>query len=166
MSAFVVSPEHIRELAAFAVSKKHGSMRVDPRYLKYHISETLAAQFNDSMTDDEIATIYAGVLYSENLRSVGERYPDCKGDIDELPGLIEKPSYIVVRMRDIIDRKVRNMIDILKMCKCLEYQSCETDDYYTTDAYKLTQAIKEAAISSLPGYDDAVWEYTRTKQTA
>lgn len=159
MSAYVVAPEHIRELVAFAVSKGScGSMRVDPRYLKYHVSEELAAQFSETMTDDEIATVYAGVLYSENLRSVQERYPDCEG-INDLPGLIEKPEFIVISMGDIVDRKVKNMLDILKMCDCLEYQSCETDNYRQTDAHQLTQKIKEAAVRNLPGYDDATWEY-------
>jgi hypothetical protein len=33
MSAFIVSPEHIKQLALFAARKSQGSRNVDPRYL-------------------------------------------------------------------------------------------------------------------------------------
>lgn len=34
MSAFIVSPEHIKQLAMFAARKSQGSINVDPRYLQ------------------------------------------------------------------------------------------------------------------------------------
>jgi hypothetical protein len=51
-----------------------------------------------------------------------------------------------------------NPVSILKLCDCLEYQSCETEDYNETVAYRLLNVIRRAAIRILPGYDDAKWE--------
>ena len=158
MSAFVVSPEHIKELATYAVGKKYGSMRVDPRYLSYHVSMELSEQLKTTLTDRDIATIYSGVLYSENLRSVFHRYDDCK-TIEELPGLVEKPASIEITMSDIVYRKVRNPVHIIKMCHCLNYQSCETENWEKTDAYQIIQSIINSATRDLPGYEDAPWEY-------
>ena len=165
MSASVVSPEHIKELVTHAVGKRNGSMRVDPRYLKYHISETLGEQLQEAHTDKDIATIYAGVLYSENLRSVAYKYDGCK-TIQELPGLIEKPEYIEITTSDLVYRKVRNPVHIIKMCHCLDYQSCETDNWEQTDAYQILQSIIDSATRELPGYEDAPWEYSIEKVTA
>lgn len=132
MSAFVVSPEHIKELAAFAASEspRNMSIRVDPRYLSYHISEGLKAQLLDEdgnhLVGGDLATVYAGVLYSENIRSVQHRYPDDE-TLDDLPGLIKKPGFISVSRSDVRFREVTNPVHILKMCSCLAYQSCETE---------------------------------------
>lgn len=158
MSAFVVSPEHIKELVAYAVSKKYCSYRVDPRYLSYHVSMELSDQLKECVTDRDIATVYAAVLYSENLRSVFYRYEDCK-TISDLPGLVDKPEHFEVTTADIAYRKVRNPVHIIKMCHCLNYQSCETENWEKTDAYQIIQSIKDAATHDLPGYEDAPWEY-------
>jgi hypothetical protein len=48
-------------------------------------------------------------------------------------------------------------VDILKMAHCLDYQSCEIDGWEKTLAFRQLERIKYAAVSSLPGYDDAPW---------
>jgi hypothetical protein len=54
-----------------------------------------------------------------------------------------------------------SLIQALKLCECLDYQSCETDDYFDTHAYKklqqIAQRITSTLITTLPGYDDAEW---------
>jgi hypothetical protein len=57
-------------------------------------------------------------------------------------------------------------VHILKMCACLAYQSCETDDWDKTKAYELLQMIKDAAIRKLPGYEDAPWDYDHEQAAA
>lgn len=162
MSAYVVTPEHIIELVAFAVSKgSYGAnYKVDPRYLKLSMFSATAAEIASGIGSLELAKTYAAILYEENCKSVFNRYPDCQ-EVEDLPGLVEKPEFIQIREHHITNRKVTNPVHILKMCNCLVYQSCETDTWGESDAYKLLGAIKDAAIYCLPGYDDAPWEYTR-----
>ena len=151
MSAFICGEDHFKVLAIFAASRRHGSLNVDPRYIK-----GLKADHEDTMTG--LATIYADILYQENVRSVRARYPQDKWD--GLPGPISKPIHIVL---DPIDQTLAKFrlppVAILKMCDCLEYQSCETEDYRQTVAFELLDRIRRAAIHCLAGYEDAPWDY-------
>lgn len=156
MSAFVCSPEHFKALAIFATTRRNGSLRVDPRYIKSLPQD--AQRGTQNYTQPELATLYADVLYQENIRSVGERYPS--DTLQTMPGLCEKPSHIKVTGKDCITAKLLlTPIALLKMCDCLEYQSCETDDYRQTTAFDLLDAIRGAAIHALPGYDSADWDF-------
>lgn len=151
MSAFICGPDHFKVLAIFAASRAHGSLRVDPRYLK-------GCEKLEGYDELKLASAYADVLYAENVRSVLRRYPD---DTEEsAPGPINKPTHIRVTGRDVCAAAFRlPAVSILKMCDCLEYQSCETDDWEQTPAYRLLNAIRKAAIHALPGYDAAPWDY-------
>ena len=151
MSAFICGPDHFKVLAIFAASRSHGSLNVDPRYIK-----GLVGDHNSTTTD--LATLYADTLYRENIRSVRGRYPEDKWD--DLPGPIVKPLHIVVDSRDQTLAKYRpSPVAILKMCDCLEYQSCETEDYRQTVAFALLDSIRRAAIRRLVGYEDAPWDF-------
>ena len=151
MSAFICGPDHFKALAIFAASRRHGSLNVDPRYIK-----GIKADHEDTVTG--LATIYADILYQENIRSVRGRYPGDKWD--GLPGPIEKPIHIVVASEDQVKAIYRlPPVSILKMCDCLEYQSCETDDYRHTVAFALLDSIRRAAIHCLAGYENAPWDY-------
>jgi hypothetical protein len=152
MSAFICGPDHFKVLAIFAASRRHGSLNVDPRY----INKPLKATHESATTD--LASIYADILYQENIRSVRGRYPDDKWD--GLPGPIVKPLHIVIDPRDQTLAKYRlSPVAILKMCDCLEYQSCENEDYRQTVAFALLDSIRGAAIRHLTGYEDAPWDY-------
>ena len=48
-------------------------------------------------------------------------------------------------------------VEIIKLCDCYDYQSCETRDWETTEAFAICAALRAAAIDSLPGYEDAPW---------
>jgi len=57
-------------------------------------------------------------------------------------------------------------IAVLKGCECFDYQACETDDYRSSIACTIINAIRTRAILCLPDYDDAPgWDFTR-KQPA
>lgn len=152
MSAFICGPDHFIALGVFAASRgTHGDAKVDPRYIK-------GCEQLHGYRPAQLACAYADILYAENARSVLRRYPD--DDLESAPGPIEKPEHITVKAGHFNDvRWVLKPVDILKMCACLEYQSCETDDWESTPAFRLVHAIKEAAIRSLPGYEDAPWDY-------
>ena len=140
MSAYVCSNAHIKALAIFAVRKSHGSMLVDPCYVD-------GAKDLDGKYEEVIATRYAAILLAENVRSVRARYADDIGDYEE----------IEISKSEVLMPKAFTPVTILKLCNCLAYQSCETEDWETTNAYKLLQQIKDAAIRLLPGYEQAPW---------
>lgn len=133
MSAYVCSKAHIKALAIFAESK------IEPWYVD--------GAKDLSRDSSEVATRYAAILLAENVRSIRARYADDVGDYEE----------IQISNSEVLMPKALGAVTILKLCNCLAYQSCETDDWETTNAYKLLQQIKDAAIRVLPGYEDAPW---------
>lgn len=96
-----------------------------------------------NLTDSELGQ----VLLSENIRSVNARYSETD----------QAPTYEYRQVRfDAIDA-----VTVLKSVQCVNYQSCETDDWKTTTAYKVLKAIESGAIAHLPRYSDAPWGWTR-----
>lgn len=147
MSAFIVSHTHINALVTFAAKRHHYSF--PPRlYLKDHTPLCM----------DDAADLQrtAEILLKENVRSVNERYPDTLNRPDLAPGPVDEVG------QPITFRPVRNhtAVQILKACACYDYQACETDDYYTTEAAHLIGQIRKKAIGELPGYEEAKWELT------
>ena len=159
MSAFICGPDHFKVLAIFAAHRSRGSWRVDPRYIKGLDPEGLyALRGLENLNDNELASLYADVLFRENIRSVRARYPNDK--LDELPGPNDLPAHITITGRDQCIAALRlKPVQVLKMLDCLEYQSCETENWEKTVAHTLLQDIRRAAIRQLPGYDDAPWDY-------
>lgn len=85
----------------------------------------------------------AATLYAANVASVNHRYGESESE--ELPGgefvrLLAVPAMWVV-----------------KACDCVQYQSCERGDYYSSEAWEILEQIRRAAVRALPGYDDAPW---------
>lgn len=151
MSAYVVDPEHVKVLAIWATQSRP---RLGIRVHQNHVLST-----DQPMRDEDLASAYADMLWQENIRSVMARYPN--DTFESLPGPIEKPEHIVITECDYwATRPAFQSVQILKMLECLEYQSCETRDYQTTPAYRLLDHMRRVAISELPGYEDAPWEYT------
>jgi len=143
MSAFVCNDDHFKVLALFAIHRRFGgSRRVSPLYIN-RIDDSA-----DTLPDTALATLYATILHNENIRSYNYRYQEKDGEAE-----------ITVTGRDAVKHSHAKAVTILKMCDCLEYQSCETPDYQESTAYQLVEAIRKAAIRCLPGYDDAPWEY-------
>ena len=81
-------------------------------------------------------------LVDENYRSVNYRYAeDAKSH-----------TYIHKEVND------QSQLEIIKLCNCYRYQSCETDDWEQTEAHAIVDALRENAISNLPRYGDAAWD--------
>ena len=158
MSAFICNPTHIKTLAIFAAQRASCGRNVRPEYLKA-IAEKQGIELNtaamQSGRETELASLYANILYQENIRSVQTRYGST--DLENLPGLIGKPATLVVTPRELMQAPM-DPVKILKACDCLDYQSCETEDYNETLAAHLIFAIRKAAIHNLPGYQNAPWE--------
>lgn len=157
MSAYIVNEETIKALAVFAASwDRSRSLNVNPLYLrKANLIAADSGRLLDPCAQDELATFYALILYNENIRSVQYRYPNSSSN--ELPGPIERPDEIKIGWLDF--QKPETPVVLLKLCDCLEYQSCETRDWHETAAFELLERIRRAAIHKLPGYDEAPWGY-------
>jgi len=98
--------------------------------------------------------LLATILYRENVRSVRHRYPN---------DAFEALERLTIGGNG---RQIADPVQILKLCQCLEYQSCETPDWEQSTAYKILQSIMSAAIGDLPGYKEAAWEFTGARAAA
>ncbi len=135
MSAFVVSRETILTLALAAQIGGQFSYMWRGHYHKVSIS------------DGEACLDIANKLYRENVRSYNYRYKE-SGDL---------PGFTLQDIASAGPRVSSDPVLILKQCQCLNYQSCETGDWEDTEAYAILEALKNAQLSRLPGYDDAPW---------
>ena len=140
MSAYVCADAQFKALAIFAVRKISGAMNVDPAYVN-------GAQDLKNEKPLVIANRYAALLLAENVRSVRYRYSDDIGDYEP----------VIVTDADISNAAQLDPVVILKLCANLDYQSCETPDWKTTQAHGLLEQIRDEAIRQLPGYEDAPW---------
>jgi len=149
MSAFICSDEHFVELAA--------SMAGETSHFPY----AFPGQFAEGDTDAQRCTRIANILKNENVRSVQYRYNH--READDLPGAAS--DQLVVTQQDINMREVTDPVHILGMCRCLDYQSCENEDWDGTLAFKVLHQIRCEAITKLPGMENAPWDYSRPRQS-
>ena len=130
MSAFIVNDYHISQLI------RYGSHR--------DVSMCVNGKFDRHITGNE--QLLMGMLVTANYQSVNHRYNE---NTPPMPGKYE-PDY----------ERVLSPVQVIKACNCYDYQSCEIDNYETTDAAKCIDAIRSKAINALPGYEEAEWEMT------
>lgn len=130
MSAFLVADAHINFIVDFANTAL-------PKYNKL----PGGASLSDPQGTGEI-------LYKANVASVDYRYPADAGNA--APDWSWKPS-------GPIPATLENLVKFLKALDCLEYQSCEPNDWEESQAFKIIRALRGMAINSLPGYDSAPW---------
>lgn len=136
MSAFIVADAHIDALISYAVQ----------RGLDYY---NPAAKTRVDVTKSNAEEL-GRMLLDQNVRSVGYRY---SGRIDNE----EKNAAADYTFKPWPLTQPLSAVQIIKACDCFDYQACETDDYEGTAAWRLIQAIRAAASTALPGYNDAAW---------
>jgi len=152
MSAYICNPEQFGILAAFAT-----------------LNQSVVREW--ARTADargiETAQAVAKGLARENIRSVAHRYPDDKSGHRPGPCLldeeIEEAAALYAAHFMAHPKYVRSLksVQILTLCSSVDYQSCETDDWKDTLAWRQLDWIKNEAIRQLPGYDSADWSYER-----
>ena len=81
------------------------------------------------------------IIYAQNVRSVNFRYNDNVPETDYCYAFPLIPPL--------------SPLEIIRLCDCIDYQSCETPDWHDTEACWFVQQIKNHACRKLPGYDDA-----------
>ena len=144
MSAFVVSHKHINTLVSYA-----NRQRFPP---KFRLADGTVLDFSD-VGDLQHA---AEILLAENVRSIQERYPDTVANPENMPGVIAEIGQPIIFQ--FVSQNRPSPVQILKACACYDYQACETDDYYQTDAHKIIESIRDIATGNLEGYEQAEWE--------
>lgn len=109
MSAYIMREQDISDIVNYFVNSTASSQLWLPVNGEYNY-----------LTRDNAPEV-ARILFAENVRSVDTRYNEENSSI-----FAYKASYNTVS-----DKEVAQLID------SLEYQSCETGDYYETEAYKI-----------------------------
>lgn len=150
MSAYLVDEYHIGAMLKFW--ERHSISRNCRAYWKgdghkVWQSDTLNEPFE--------------ILARENFDSVFHRYEESKLYEDSEPvalpdvGRDGEPQFRLNRYGH------HSPVEILKACDCLEYQSCEKQDYFESHAYAILDQIRRCAIRKVEGYEDANgWELT------
>ena len=153
MSAYIENPSHIGILAAYAAIN-------DCAIYEWRMSTNILTAQN-----------VAKGLALENIRSVAHRYPNdedgqrpgpCLKDADIVEACQIYAGHFAKRLGGVIvmAEDVLEPIQVIKLVRSLDYQSCETDDWPMTLAHRQLQWITGTAISRLDGYEDADWSFT------
>ncbi len=126
-------------MSAFIVTKTHidsiVNYAIDMRFPIY------AGKLRFDLSDIDLRDALGQLLTDANYASVNHRYEE----IDKAP------EYTFRRVEQI------STIQFLKALKCLNYQSCEVDNWDQTEAYKAIQSMLSMGVSRLDGYEDAAW---------
>ena len=91
------------------------------------------------------------ILLAENVRSVTHRYGGRLDDDEQNAAALYRFAYA---------GRPRSPVQLIKAVHCLDYQSCETEDWESSIAWRICQAILANATTKLPGYETAAWEIT------
>lgn len=132
MSAFMVSKKHIDALVTFATKPD----RFDG------VIKVMDDDGLDLELTPDTATFLGRVLRDQNWRSVQENHP---GDPHPREPYSHEPVNGI------------GPVEIIKLCHCYRYQSCETSDYDYTLAERIIEGIIERAVRQVPGYEEADW---------
>jgi hypothetical protein len=132
MSAFMVEDETLVLLAVC-------SMRTHRRLVSW-----------DPDTAKE-GTRIAALLHEANVASLRARYP--RG----WETMIRDGVSPVVTAADIT--RAQKLLEeapgfVARECACFTYQSCETPDYYQSEAFHIVHGVESFLLRRLPGYED------------
>lgn len=154
MSAYICDRDHIVYLIEAALSHEIGRSG-GGTFSWYHRGAPNSADRHKQLGGGEYerAAEIANMLWMENIKSVSHRYPGESSAT--LPGPIDE-NFVIEPGDFRVFRRIRP-IQVLKACKCYAYQSCEHPEWEQSEAYAFIESLKESAIASLPGYEDAEW---------
>lgn len=144
MSAFIVGDDHLNVLVSY--------------FVDYRSLHGLWCKISGEFTylTEENASDFAYQLHRENVRSVNDRY--IEDGSDELYQFKYLPQV----------NDLYSVAEIAGALDCLEYQSCERDDYHGSDAWlnlcnMRKHLLKKVAERELG--EDTVWEIDEVKQS-
>jgi hypothetical protein len=118
---------------------------------EYHIDFLITAAIRlEVLRDDDFkaASEVGQQLVNENYASCNYRY---SGEY----GTPEQYTFTPSKLQTM---RPTPAVAVLKAIDCLDYQSCEHKGWETSDAKEFLAQLQGAAISALPGYEEAAWE--------
>lgn len=145
MSSFVVGSDHID----FMVTAVDVYLTRAQRYTVTYGSPSRTIDLR-SMTDREIGLL----MWEANVDGVEAEYggtiePDTRKMVD------------AYKHRRWMGVPALSAVNVLKACQFLEYQSGDAPAWEDSAPCMLLDMLRNAAITKLPGYDDAPWGVTR-----
>lgn len=156
MSAYLVNPEQIGLLAAYAASGPRNS--VIPAYR--------------SLEDFDDAESCAANLATACLDSLKARYPNDKSGQRPGPAGISDSDYVInatafAEYYSLLPGMVaaQSPVAIIKLAKCYAYQSCEVRNWNDCDARQQIDWIIDKALALLPYYDLVPRDYNDPQGT-
>lgn len=140
MSAYVLDKAHIDFLVTAAIRINEGTVYGAISWCAPFVDERRQA-------DERAANLIGAMLWTENKQSVAYRYQD-----NELERTRDSHDYEHA-WSDF--RPSRDALKVLKALACYEYQSCEHPDWSKSEAKRFCDALRNAAIHRIPGYEEA-----------
>ena len=167
MSAFIVNKTHLDYLitAGLRYGKKHGTLSwlapaeeepTEPTHQRgepWGPGAVAHATTRRRELTHETADRVGAVLAAENRRSVDHRY-----DENELEDFYTFTRYPGSGDRNSANRPRLESVQVLKAIACYTYQSCEHPEWEASEAFAFCDALRDAAIWTLPGFENAAWE--------
>ena len=168
MSAYVVDEGHIRYLVEAALRLRRDEpiswMAPDGTHVRLRAGEVAcpgieehsylrdAGERWETYRRDVTATWLGRMLWRECFASVRHRYPQ---EGRQLPGPVPTPD--PENYEHEWSDSAFDPVQVLKAISCYEYQSCETEDWETSEAHEVCGVLRSVAISCLPGWEAAAW---------
>jgi hypothetical protein len=147
MSAFLVEPQHITELVKWARKNRMNFV------YNMHKREQIDCEPKNLIK----------ILAQANIDSMLAKYqdaPEADGFLEECyKNLKYSTDGVSVSLLDGVGESQLGADDIYNMVNCLDYQSCEVDDWQTTDAYWVLTAIQGMAGRRMAESAKVKWEY-------
>lgn len=172
MSAYIVDRAHIAAMVRLGLSGPTGRV-VSPGTAWHTLTwyaddprETAAlatdsadyfrrlAAIRRELTHDNAQRV-AYMLAVANVASVAHRYPD--DTPDTLPGRMDHWWTDPAPVFDITHARPLSAVDGLAVINAYRYQACELPGWEGSEAAAFCDALRDALIRALPGYDDAPW---------
>ena len=126
-------------MSAFIVSKQHIDAIVTAIGDDTHLQ-----RLTDYDGEGTFQNYIGRILWRENIVSVKHRYPQ-----DDTP-LELADTYRFVPLD-------QPAVTVMKLINCLDYQSCEHDEWEASTAKQILERTYRILTYKLPGYDDAPW---------
>jgi hypothetical protein len=142
MSAYIVTDDHINVVVSWFIDYRKDYQ------LWYEINGNYGYMGQAEAVD------VAQVLYSENVKSVNSRYNEQSPD----------EQYQFTYLAHV--KEAYGIGEIAGALDCLEYQSCETDGYHTSDAYKIITSMRKHLLKKVQERelgDNTTWEISKAK---
>jgi hypothetical protein len=142
MSAFIVSDNLVNDCLNFISNNMESHIDIFNLF-KRKKHEELNKKFANLLRSEKLNYI-GNYILENNYLSVNFRY----NQNEKAHDFNFKPSY-----------KSISIAQFLKNIDCIDYQSCEVDNYYQSEFYYFLNRLKQFAIYRIDGYDQAQWGY-------